>query len=178
MTTTIPTTLTEYQEFVRTEALKVQVDMGWPDEKLNATLRALGLPEKLNFYVPVEVTGKMVVVINVTDAMTEDEARAKVAGMSSEELRTQVRNFANVGNFTQLSGEVTTIPDTFAVGDPDFTLSNSSIYASMQTREERRQCENYRANSSAYCTLRRGHDNDHHVAGNGSSIIAVWPVSA
>jgi hypothetical protein len=181
MTATIPTTLAEYQEFVRKEVLDIQLSQGMTDENMNAHLRALGLPEKRNFFVPVEVTGTMVAIVNVNDALTEDEARDKIGKLSADELKVKLRYVNGVSGLTDITTKVTTIPETFAVGDPDLTLTNQTIYASLQgeDRSHRRQCENYDPNrGSYYCTLKRGHEGKQHVAGNGTTIAHVWPTDS
>jgi hypothetical protein len=181
MTATIPTTLAEYQEFVRKEVLDIQQTQGMTDENMNAHLRALGLAEKRNFFVPVEVTGTMVAIINVNDALTEEEARASLAKLTAEELKRRMPYVNGINGLTTATAKVTTITETFAVGDPDLTLTNQTIYASLQNhdRSHRRQCENYDPNrGSYYCTLKRGHEGPQHVAGNGTTIAAVWPADA
>jgi hypothetical protein len=180
VTSTIPTTLAEYMDFVRSEVLDIQLTQGMTDENMNAHLRALGLPEKRNFFIPVELTGTMTVVLNVNDALTEGEARDKIAELSEDQLRQRLSYVQNVGGMRNLATKITTIPDTFAVGDADLTLTNQTIYASLQgeDRSLRRQCEQYRPTGSHYCTLRRGHEGEQHVAGNGNTIVAVWPVDS
>lgn len=178
MTSTIPTTLTEYQQFVRTEALKVQVDMGWPDEKLNATLKALGLPEKLTFQVPVKITGTMTVLANVTDATSEEEARASVTTKTHDDLATLCSTAGvSAGHFGNLIGELTTVPtmDECKVGDPDLTLANTSVRIATE-RGNRTRCDTYN-NSGYYCTRPLSHEGQH-VAGGGVLVVAVWPVAA
>jgi hypothetical protein len=170
-TDTIPTTLHDYQEYVRKEALKIQVDMGWPDEKLNATLRALGLPEKLTFLVPVEVTGRMFAVIRVDDAMTEEEARASIAGKTPDELRPLLHRTTQTGYFTGLQGTVVDMPAEFAVGDPDTTYANPSIAAA--DGHNSRYCEQYDSSDRHYCTRPRGHEGGH-ANGNGTTITGAW----
>lgn len=170
MTTTAPTTLHEYQEFVRKEALKIQADMGWPDEKMNATLRALGLPEKLVFRIPLKVTIEQIVVFRVDDAASEDEARQSIRDKSPEELERMVRNVTPL--YGRLADtELTEMPTTFAVGDNDTTLTNSSVNAAYRGEN---YCENYEPDRGRhYCTRRKGHDGQH-AQGDSGRIVAVW----
>lgn len=173
MTSTIPTTLTEYQDYVRKEALKIQADMSWPDEKLNETLRALGLPEKRVFQVPIEVTGRMLVAVRVDDAETEEEARASIAGKTNEELRTLVGRKMQVGYFGQLEPRVLDgMPTTVEVGALDNTLANPSIYNAGSSRA---QCEDSHRNGLGYwyCTRPHGHDGQH-AQGDGRTIVQTW----
>lgn len=177
MTSTIPTTLAEYQKFVREEAIRIKEEGYFTDEKLNVTLKALGLPEMRTFLIPVEVTGKMTVMLSIDDAQTEEQARASIATMDPDRLHA-VASRASYSYMKAVSGEVLTVPETYAVGDPDLTLSNPSIYASIPDRANRRQCEQYQPSTSHYCTLRRGHEGDQHVGGNGTKIVAVWPTES
>ena len=109
---------------------------------------------------------------------TEEEARDKIAKMSDTNLKGRLPYVTGLANMVNTTTKVTAIPDTFAVGDPDLTLTNQSIYASLQNedRSYRRQCEQYQTGNANYCTLRRGHGGNQHVAGDGTKIIAVWDV--
>lgn len=87
MTSTIPTTLDEYKEFARQEALRVQKDMNWPDEKLNATLRALGLPEKQRHVFTATVTATRKVSLVDDESLTREEAEAKLLDRAKNDPR-------------------------------------------------------------------------------------------
>jgi hypothetical protein len=77
--------LEAFKKKVREEALSIQESQGWCDDGFNEAMRALGLPEKQTFFVPVTVDtvtkpikSTWTVKIKVTDAQTEEEARASV----------------------------------------------------------------------------------------------------
>lgn len=171
-TTRIPTTLDEYRNFVRSEALKVQKDMGWPDEKMNATLVALGLPPKLDFQFMVTVKGETMAMITVSDTLSEEEARARLAAMTPDEVQETVARTVSMGGFHAVGVEQVEMPTTFAVGDSDTTMANAAIYTATP-RGERAQCEQYSTGGGNYCTRKRGHEGMH-AAGNGTTIRAAW----
>lgn len=171
--TTTPTTLHEYQQFVRAEALKVQADMGWPDEKLNQTLRALGLPEKRTFTVPVLLTAQAHVLVSVTDVESEEAARASVEARNPAELS------AVHGGLGGWTARVIDLPPEPVVGGPDFTLSNRTVYSARRLTDPRAsQCEvSIRASSGRrwdYCTLPAGHGGALHAVGDGFTITRTW----
>lgn len=159
---TAPQTIEEYQAQVRAEALRVAKEMSWCDDGLNKTLRNLGLPEKQTYRIPLEIVEKRIVYVNVMDAATEEEARAKVT--AEEYLK------ANVALYGVMQSAVvaeTKSPDEQVKGDMDTTYAR------------RRQCEDYdrTTGSGMYCTRERGHDGTQHIAGNGETVHAVWPTT-
>lgn len=172
--TAVPNSLHEYQEYVRKEALKIQRDMNWPDEKLNETLRALGLPEKLTFAVPVEITGTMIMAFYVTDAEDEAAARATIASKTPDELREMIRSRVSMGGFANLTPTLIDALPPLTDGGLDITLANPAMNDRSYPRS---YCENYEPiHGRHYCTLPRGHEGDH-AQGNGTNIVAVWAQS-
>ena len=174
--TKIPTTLSEYQQHVRKEALKVQADMGWPDEKMNETLIALGLPPKITHMVPLKVTATATIIVPVDDCLTEEEAKASLTNLPAEKARERLASAGfTTGGFLVFATEPGEVPnmDTAQPGDSDMTLANSRIYQATP-RDARQQCELYNADQGWYCTRPREHTGQH-VAGNGTLIRAVWP---
>lgn len=176
MTSTIPTTLAEYQKYVREQALQIQVDMDWPDEKLNETLKALGLPEKKVFRLPLKVTGTVTVLAKIDDAETEEEAREKAAAKDSASLMDMLSQAGfSYGHFGSLAAEPGVMPDEdhLKVGDIDLTLSGNQYSRDRRNAGlTRSRCDNY-SNTGWYCTRPVGHDGDHAV-GNSQTITHVW----
>jgi hypothetical protein len=162
-TSTTETPLEAYKRKVREEALQVQRDMSWPDAKMNATLRALGLPEKLTFHVAVLVKAEAVVALQIDDASTEEEAREKALATPFDELRRQIRGTA------WRNGEVSIYERTgeYLVGDPHVPpLIDSARY--------RDWCKVQDGHAGYECSLPKGHEGTQHVASNDSTVVAVW----
>lgn len=165
-TSTTESPLEAYKRQVRDEALQVQRDMNWPDEKMNATLRALGLPEKRTFHVAVKVTAETIVSVQITDAETEEEARQKAVSKEFSELRREIRASAWRAN----SVEVYERPDgEYTVGDPHMPpLLDSGHY--------REWCR-ATTDGGYECSLPKAHEGLQHAASNDTNVVAVWPTA-
>lgn len=91
-----------FRQLVREEAIRVARDQGWCDSGLNRTLSRLGLPEKRDVRVRVQVTRPSMpreYVLRVSDAETEEQARALLAapGRLDREVRDQLGVLARDG---------------------------------------------------------------------------------
>jgi hypothetical protein len=171
-TTTAPTTLHEYKDFVRAEALRIQKDMSWPDDKLNAALRALGLPEKQSLVVGLRVTGTNLLFLDMAEegATTPEEAQQAALALSMDEVNRRMASLGVTGQYHPESVELHMPPARPKVGDPDWTMTNPSLYATMRGR---RMCEEYPTRGQHYCTMPHGHDGPH-ARGDGSTITHVF----
>lgn len=159
--------LEEFRRKVREEAIRVAADNGWCDDGLNRTLRNLGLAEKRLYRVPVEVTLTQVGYIEVTDAMSMEEARASLASKSSEELHNLRRRNLTVAEVT---GAKPWSRDgrPYEAGQMDDTVSGTG-----GLRED--WCNAQQA--GYYCTREQGHVDRgdlRHAAGNTEIITRVW----
>jgi hypothetical protein len=185
--TQIPTTLHEYQQYVRTQALQAQKDMGWPDDQMNQTLAALGLPPKQTYLVSLEVTGKALVQVVVEDAESEEAAKESFRSKTSEEVRgAMTASGLSVGHFSSFFAEVAPTPK-IEVGQLDTTLTNPAVARMVRARGgERNVCEQYQRSGYGghYCTRPRNHgsaedatdEDKRHAWGDGATIRSTWMI--
>lgn len=166
-TSTTETPLEAYKRKVREEALQVQRDMSWPDAKMNATLRALGLPEKLTFHVAVLVKAEAIVPVQIDDASTEEEARAKALAKPFDELRRQIRSTA----------WTTATLSIYERGDAEFVVGDPHQPPLLDSARYRDWCKVTDAVAGYECSLPKGHEGTQHVASNDSSVVAAWTLT-
>jgi hypothetical protein len=157
--------LDAYKKLVRRTAIRVQKERRWCEEGIGRYLRALGLPQKQRFQVPVEVTLRQVTTVTVDDAESFDEARENLNTQHVEEaaalLTSRGASVVSHEVKARLSGD-----DMLAGQRPDPTLAGAGADSDSWCRNEGVQ--------GYVCSLEPGHEGQH-VAGNGSRIVTVWP---
>lgn len=156
--------LRKYKRIVRAEALKAKDDMGWCESGTNERLLRLGLRERgAGVPMRVEITATRIAYLSI-DADDKEEAVAQIA---AGDVDVKALATASIGGGWTVSTVAATAPEegesTYLVGAPD-----------TWTRSTTRRCDTY-GTRGYYCTLPRGHDGPVHAAGDGTTIIDVFP---
>lgn len=161
--------LDAYKKLVRRTAIRVQKERNWCEEGIGRYLRAMGLPPKQAFTVPIVVTTTQQVGFVVEDAESIEEAR-QIAAERQDGVQETVR--ANIGRRATLVSHEVAAPGTprhYDRGDTDDTLASQGIDSSGW-------CGN--GGPAGYqCSLHPGHEGEQHVAGSGTAIVRVWGIA-
>lgn len=171
-------TLEDFEEQVRSVAIRVAQETGWCDSGLNDVLRELGLPEKKSFRIPVRIAGA-VVRVRVDDAQSEDEAREMLRADPVRTLKTLRRktNLA-VTEFEVMDPPPQPDPDSGVPLPGQVRPEEGTWYAVSEASGGPNQCRvrDQFSNPELYCTRPVGHPADWHVAaGMNAGVLAVFP---
>ncbi len=164
------TALDEYKKLVRRVAIRVAKEQSWCDDGLNKVLEELFLPKKQTFRVPVEVTAKRRVSVLIDDAVTQEEADARVReGWDGQRLTREQLG----GGFTYLEHEVlepgASDPDVPLIGTPTGQLSGE-----WYSPNSYRWCGNRDGGNGYTCSRPRDHAGSTHVASTSYEVVDIW----
>lgn len=178
-----------YKAQVRAEALRVAADQGWCDSGLNRTLRTLGLSEKRDVSVRVQISRPAPqpreYVLRLRDAETEEQARQLLADPQrlAREVSRQVGfRLGGSDGFTATVVEpaaATPPADAGAVpqvGQP--CPPEGTWYRVARVSQDPAQCRELHAGGTWYCTRPTGHEvseaSPHVAAGRNEGVRHVW----
>jgi hypothetical protein len=165
--------LEDFQAHVRKVALKVQARQGWSDDGLNTVLRDLGLREKKVTRVTVEVALTRRGTVVLTDADSEEEAIARVAAMTPQQLveAGAFKNLGGYGSHRVLTREELSATDDFAaLGQGDRT---DAVRAERDANPGLEYCGQRGPSREWVCSRITGHTGTH-IAMSGREVLENW----
>lgn len=171
-------TLEEFEQQVRSVAIRVAEENDWCDGGLNDVLRELGLPEKKIFYVPVRINGEYTYQVPVNDVQSEEEARASVAADPERTIKYLGYHYGGyVKSFQVVEPPAQPDPESGVPLKGQPCPEEGEFYATSTESGGPNQCRVRGVMSSdVYCTRPLGHTADWHVAaGKNAGVLEVWP---